>query len=231
MAFKDKPEYKIVIDTHNLMKLGGFEFPTISEADAMFAAESAPDWEEGDECFRCRTAFGILTRKHHCRACGQIFCDKCSGKTSTLPQYGIEKPVRVCDGCYDKLSNVSKTATSTQSSSIKPASQSITKAGDVQKTPEQIAKELKEAEEDELNLALAISQSEAEAKEQERQRKLYQLYNGPDTLVSDTSSVYSPSMNGITPTSNEPNIYKGAASTSGGIAESERSHEASIDPE
>ncbi|VDK21914.1 unnamed protein product [Anisakis simplex] len=93
MAFKNKPEYKIVVDTHNLMKFAGFEFPEVAEAEAMFVAESAPEWADGDECFRCRTAFGLITRKHHCRACGQIFCDKCSSKQSYLPQYGIEKPV------------------------------------------------------------------------------------------------------------------------------------------
>lgn len=52
VVFKNKPEYKIVVDTHNLMKLAGFDFPKISEADAMFVAESAPEWVNGDECFR-----------------------------------------------------------------------------------------------------------------------------------------------------------------------------------
>lgn len=52
MAFKNKPEYKIVVDTHNLMKLAGFEFPEVAEAEAMFVAESAPEWADGDECFR-----------------------------------------------------------------------------------------------------------------------------------------------------------------------------------
>ncbi|PIO75398.1 VHS domain protein [Teladorsagia circumcincta] len=39
MAFANKPEYKIVVDTHNLMKLAGFDFPSIKEADAMFSAQ------------------------------------------------------------------------------------------------------------------------------------------------------------------------------------------------
>ena len=41
--------------------------------------------------------------QHHCRACGQIFCNKCSAKTSIVPKFGIEKEVRVCDACFDKL--------------------------------------------------------------------------------------------------------------------------------
>lgn len=51
-AFRDKPEYKIVVDTHNLLKMNGFEFPVLKEADAMFMADSAPDWMEGDNCYR-----------------------------------------------------------------------------------------------------------------------------------------------------------------------------------
>ncbi|PKU31189.1 hepatocyte growth factor-regulated tyrosine kinase substrate isoform x1 [Limosa lapponica baueri] len=51
----------------------------------------APDWVDAEECHRCRVQFGVVTRKHHCRACGQIFCGKCSSKYSTIPKFGIEK--------------------------------------------------------------------------------------------------------------------------------------------
>lgn len=39
-AFEKKPEYKIVCDTHSFLKMYGFEFPKLREADAMFAADS-----------------------------------------------------------------------------------------------------------------------------------------------------------------------------------------------
>lgn len=51
-VFKGIAEYKIVEDTHNLLKMNGFEFPPIDEAKAMFLADSAPDWAEGDHCYR-----------------------------------------------------------------------------------------------------------------------------------------------------------------------------------
>lgn len=51
-AFRNNPEYKIVSDTHNFLKLNGFEFPVFKEADAMFMADSAPDWAEGNNCYR-----------------------------------------------------------------------------------------------------------------------------------------------------------------------------------
>lgn len=218
MAFKNKPEYKIVVDTHNLMKLAGFEFPEVAEAEAMFVAESAPEWADGDECFRCRAAFGILTRKHHCRACGQIFCDKCSSKQSYLPQYGIEKQVRVCDGCFEKTPS----GKSKPPSEVQPPASGQSASGksdkplpvDAKKTAEQRARELKQAEEDELNLALAISQSEAEAQEQERQRKLYQLYNGTDAFGTRSAPTETSNANEASaPTNNETFIYRGAASS------------------
>ncbi|KAH7696212.1 VHS domain containing protein, partial [Aphelenchoides avenae] len=200
-AFRDRTEYRIFVDTHNLMKMSGYQFPAMKEADAMFVAESAPDWVEGDNCYRCRVEFGLLTRKHHCRACGQIFCDKCSGKQMFLPQFGIEKKVRVCETCFDKRQK--KAAQFTQDKKTEKAA-SATTNGDDEKVKIQ---ELIEKEDEEWQLALAISQSEAEAKERERQRELYRLYNGTDAddpvaaVQDDYSSV-----------SSYAGIYKGAAS-------------------
>lgn len=31
-----------------------------------------------DRCFKCNIQFSFLIRKHHCRACGRIFCGECS---------------------------------------------------------------------------------------------------------------------------------------------------------
>ncbi len=75
------------------MKAEGWEFPPVREAEAMFEADVAPEWAEGEVCHRCRAPFGIMTRQHHCRACGQVFCGKCSAKSCLLPKFGIEKEV------------------------------------------------------------------------------------------------------------------------------------------
>ena len=43
----------------------------------------------------------ILFLQHHCRSCGQIFCDACSDNKLALPS--AAKPVRVCDNCFPIL--------------------------------------------------------------------------------------------------------------------------------
>ena len=53
-AFEKYPEYKIVGDTTAFMKMYGYEFPRLKEADAMFMADSAPEWAEGACCYRFR---------------------------------------------------------------------------------------------------------------------------------------------------------------------------------
>uniref|UniRef100_A0A0N5AQC4 Hepatocyte growth factor-regulated tyrosine kinase substrate n=1 Tax=Syphacia muris TaxID=451379 RepID=A0A0N5AQC4_9BILA len=241
IAFKEKPEYKIVVDTQKTMEYEGVAFPKISESEAMFVAENAPDWVDGDVCFRCRTAFGLITRKHHCRACGQVFCDKCSSNQSYLPRYGIEREVRVCDGCYEKLPSSKKRGASVDALSGKLSGTSINDPGEGAKTSspnntaEDKERELKEAEEFEINLALAISQSEAEAKEQERQRHLYHLFNGVDYSDSNDKVLNASTTNSDSALKDEQNciykfsVEKGEIKSLGGTDDAEP--EMSLDPE
>uniref|UniRef100_A0A673JT72 Hepatocyte growth factor-regulated tyrosine kinase substrate n=1 Tax=Sinocyclocheilus rhinocerous TaxID=307959 RepID=A0A673JT72_9TELE len=90
-AFRNEPKYKVIQDTYQILKVEGKIY--------------APDWVDAEDCHRCRVQFGVMTRKHHCRACGQIFCGKCSSKYSTIPKFGIEKEVRVCEPCFELLNN------------------------------------------------------------------------------------------------------------------------------
>ncbi|KAL6422426.1 hypothetical protein ACFW04_010624 [Cataglyphis niger] len=50
------------------------------------------------QCKGCNREFNMTRRKHHCRNCGNIFCNACSDNTTVLPNSA--KPVRVCDECY-----------------------------------------------------------------------------------------------------------------------------------
>lgn len=81
-------------------------------------------WEADNdvkECRGCRRKFGFLVRRHHCRCCGLIHCDKCSMSRAYLdatqilqdPNSPLEsvdvlssQHVRVCDNCYAKLGGI-----------------------------------------------------------------------------------------------------------------------------
>uniref|UniRef100_A0A8C0U8K8 RUN and FYVE domain-containing protein 1 n=1 Tax=Cyanistes caeruleus TaxID=156563 RepID=A0A8C0U8K8_CYACU len=57
--------------------------------------------DEATHCKQCKKEFSISRRKHHCRNCGDIFCNSCSSNELALPSY--PKPVRVCDNCHTLL--------------------------------------------------------------------------------------------------------------------------------
>ncbi|XP_011307176.1 hepatocyte growth factor-regulated tyrosine kinase substrate [Fopius arisanus] len=165
-AFRNSPKYTAVKDTISIMKAEGYIFPPLKESDAMFSADTAPEWADGEVCHRCRVTFGVMQRKHHCRACGQVFCGQCSNKTSTLPKYGIEKPVRVCDACFEHVNRPSSANSKESDLPVEYLSSSL--AQQQQVPPRKSTAELQE--EEELQLALALSQSEAEEKEKEKKR-------------------------------------------------------------
>ncbi|CAF0821626.1 unnamed protein product [Adineta steineri] len=55
------------------------------------------------ECSSCKLQFGSNYSKHHCRACGHIFCDTCTKNRAIVPLLDTKKAERVCDNCYHEL--------------------------------------------------------------------------------------------------------------------------------
>lgn len=51
-------------------------------------------------CDTCYEAFSFTKRKHHCRACGNVFCNNCTQHKKPIPTLGYMKPVRHCSKCY-----------------------------------------------------------------------------------------------------------------------------------
>ncbi|XVE69697.1 hypothetical protein DITRI_Ditri10aG0011800 [Diplodiscus trichospermus] len=93
---------KGIADWMNLMKPGN------EEKDHW-----VPD-EAVSKCTACGTDFGAFVRKHHCRNCGDIFCDKCTHGRIALTADENAQPVRVCDRCMaevtQRLSNANEAA-------------------------------------------------------------------------------------------------------------------------
>jgi hypothetical protein len=78
-------------------------------------------------CQSCMSCFGLFNRKHHCRACGGVFCSSCCYKMIEIPKKFIQKPQEedtykqkisswfqknnkslVCNICYTKITNLNE---------------------------------------------------------------------------------------------------------------------------
>ncbi|KAK3134592.1 hypothetical protein QOZ80_6AG0551120 [Eleusine coracana subsp. coracana] len=61
-----------------------------------------PD-EAVSKCTACAADFSAFNRRHHCRNCGDIFCDKCTQGRTPLTSDADAQPVRVCDRCMAEV--------------------------------------------------------------------------------------------------------------------------------
>ncbi|XP_076068566.1 zinc finger FYVE domain-containing protein 1-like isoform X2 [Oratosquilla oratoria] len=59
-------------------------------------------WKANHLCRECSKCSELLVTIHHCRKCGDGFCDACSTHTMPVPERGWgQEHVRVCDTCYE----------------------------------------------------------------------------------------------------------------------------------
>lgn len=78
-------------------------------------------WQEDasvNNCSVCDSLFNLMNRKHHCRSCGYIICNKCSNKKTWIPkflkipkpdfEFNILEPQRICDKCNQKIQQLNK---------------------------------------------------------------------------------------------------------------------------
>ncbi|XP_067213787.1 zinc finger FYVE domain-containing protein 16 isoform X4 [Linepithema humile] len=65
-----------------------------------------PD-SDAPSCMLCDVKFTVLKRRHHCRACGKVLCNKCCNMKFRL-EYQGNIDSRVCVSCYDLLTKESE---------------------------------------------------------------------------------------------------------------------------
>uniref|UniRef100_T1E5R9 phosphatidylinositol-3,5-bisphosphate 3-phosphatase n=1 Tax=Crotalus horridus TaxID=35024 RepID=T1E5R9_CROHD len=54
-------------------------------------------------CYGCDSVFWLVSRKHHCRNCGNVFCSSCCNQKAPVPSQQLFEPSRVCKTCYSSL--------------------------------------------------------------------------------------------------------------------------------
>ena len=70
-----------------------FDVPELAEGVVWVSDASA------SKCGDCSLPFTFLRRRHHCRACGGVFCAKCSGSRVVVPGHKSGRRERVCNEC------------------------------------------------------------------------------------------------------------------------------------
>jgi hypothetical protein len=69
------------------------------EAGNNVGAAQWVDDKSVSSCAKCNRRFSFFLRKHHCRCCGNIFCDPCSREVRIIPAVSTWRAVRCCVEC------------------------------------------------------------------------------------------------------------------------------------
>lgn len=89
--------------SHNFSGTDQRRRPPSGDGSALLAGyQSPPNWiddEHVQACPLCSSPFDLFTRKHHCRACGHVFCGTCAAQSDRVIKYGLIEPVRLCTSC------------------------------------------------------------------------------------------------------------------------------------
>jgi hypothetical protein len=74
-----------------------------AESDDFIPPRWVPDLAV-NQCYHCHVEFDWINRRHHCRHCGNVFCETCTAARLLIPpEFGYRDPERVCLSCRDKL--------------------------------------------------------------------------------------------------------------------------------
>lgn len=119
-------------------------------------------------CSNCDAMFTTIRRRHHCRMCGEIFCDACSRKRAKLLGES-STPERVCDNCFGVYEKQS--APTVQGSKQKEIS------------PEELARKLQE--DYDLNYAQALCKKTTQQNQLPREVQVLTSCSIPNQNLAD----------------------------------------------
>ena len=80
------------------------EWSQLSEDDKKLGS-IAPEWVNDDQapaCMKCTNRFSITRRRHHCRACGKVYCATCCWQKAKLI-HDDNKEDRTCNDCVKTM--------------------------------------------------------------------------------------------------------------------------------
>ncbi|XP_063694594.1 FYVE, RhoGEF and PH domain-containing protein 4-like isoform X2 [Bolinopsis microptera] len=100
---KDEPEKRSWMAAFGRVMAGGGQATTTASPQRLGLV--APVWipDNGvSMCMSCERTFTTIVRRHHCRACGKVYCSMCSSNKQWLAF--DNKNGRVCDSCNTILS-------------------------------------------------------------------------------------------------------------------------------
>uniref|UniRef100_A0A1B0ACQ0 FYVE-type domain-containing protein n=1 Tax=Glossina pallidipes TaxID=7398 RepID=A0A1B0ACQ0_GLOPL len=88
---------KQLLQNPTILPLGGNAMTSTVGAAGIWAPDSI-----ATHCTACKKEFNLTRRRHHCRSCGEIFCNSCSDHSLSLVNENgqLGKPVRVCLVCF-----------------------------------------------------------------------------------------------------------------------------------
>lgn len=125
--------FSVYVETKKNSKLDKTQKNDISEQLNEIYQKETHKWVDSNliyNCHSCNKQFGLFLRKHHCRACGGVFCSTCCSKNTEIPNEFIDIPKQdntyhqiivnyttkliwkeislVCEECFTKITNIKK---------------------------------------------------------------------------------------------------------------------------
>ena len=139
------------------------------------------------KCYECEKEFTAFRRKHHCRLCGQVFCNSCSSHRISGDPYNHDGMIRVCNHCSIMAQRESKEAASlspqhtptNEDAGLNP----FRRDGDQDSSAMMEKVESNQAEESSVSQDIGVDDEEGEDNEEEEEEEEVEPILFPETTT------------------------------------------------